>query len=365
MASLSELEETTAPVAAPKKPSQRVVGLDVVRGLLMAYVIIVIHGIYWLRLAPLPHASALLFEMPLIFMVSGAAYYYGQIAWTNSIAGGARNYLNYLISRGVRILAPYFAYALVCALIVIYLRSHDAGDALRHWLDPYRIGGAHNWLFLNWHLWFITPFLGVTILLPLLARLPIFGRIPLWAWAIIGSLIMLAIDLAPLEPLRLPQMIVFYSLWALFGFGLARAPTRFSVRNYAVVLVLALSALAAALIVLDEQTTPDMQANKFPPNAIFFLFSCVWVSAFLIAAKFISDKTIEKLAANPLLKPFIRSGYSIYLWQGVGYTAAFWAGTRWGVNIWLIWAAAIALTVVLGLLASPLERIRLRLKPAK
>lgn len=360
---MSSENAAVANVAA--KPPQRVIGLDVVRGLLMAYVIIVIHGIYWLRLAPLPHSSALLFEMPLIFMVSGAAYYYGQVAWTQSLAGGARNYFNYLVSRSVRILAPYFAYALVCALIVIYLRGHDASDTLRHWLDPYRIGGPHNWLFLNWHLWFITPFLGVTILLPLLARLPIFGRVPLWAWAVIGSLIMLATDLLPLEPMRLPQMIVFYSLWALFGFGLARAPSRFSKRDLIVVLVLALAALGAALIVLDEQTTPDMQANKFPPNAVFFLFSCAWVSAFLIAAKFISESTIEKLAANRFLKPFIRSGYSIYLWQGVGYTAAFWAGTRWGVNIWLIWAAAIVLTVVLGLIASPLERIRVRLTPAR
>jgi peptidoglycan/LPS O-acetylase OafA/YrhL len=160
-------------------------------------------------------------------------------------------------------------------------------------------------------------------------------------------------------------MIVFYSLWALFGFGLARAPSRFNVRDYTVVLALALAALAGALIVLSEQTTPDMQANKFPPNAVFFLFSCAWVSVFLIASKFISDQTIAKLAAHPLLKPFIHSGYSIYLWQGIGYTAAFWAGTRWHVNIWLIWLAAIVLTVALGLLASPLERIRVRLAPAK
>lgn len=356
-------ESAETPQTATKAKG-RVVGLDVVRGLLMAYVIIIIHGVYWLRLAPLPHSSALLFEMPLIFMVSGAAYYYGQVAWTKSVAGGVRNYFNYLVSRGVRILAPYFAYALVCAAIVIYLRGHDAADTLRHWLDPYKIGGPHNWLFLNWHLWFVTPFLGVTILLPLLARLPIFGRAPLWAWAIIGTLVMLGIDWLPLEPMRLPQMIVFYSLWALFGFGLARAPARFTIKGYAVVLVLALAALAASLIVFDEQTTPDMQTNKFPPNAVFFLFSCAWVSAFLIASKFISDATIEKLAENRFLKPFIRSGYSIYLWQGVGYTAAYWVGMRYHVNIWLIWIAAIVLTVLLGLLASPLERIRVRLKPA-
>ena len=37
------------------------------------------------------------------------------------------------------------------------------GKTFEIWPSP---GGAHNWLFLNWHLWFITPFLGVTILLP-------------------------------------------------------------------------------------------------------------------------------------------------------------------------------------------------------
>ena len=54
--------------------AKRNVGLDVARGLLMAYVVIIIHGSFWLGIIPAPANSILLFEMPLIFIVSGAAF---------------------------------------------------------------------------------------------------------------------------------------------------------------------------------------------------------------------------------------------------------------------------------------------------
>src|SRR3546814_5042579 len=41
-----------APAAAPAAKAGRVVGIDVARGLLMAYVVIIIHGAFWLRLIP-------------------------------------------------------------------------------------------------------------------------------------------------------------------------------------------------------------------------------------------------------------------------------------------------------------------------
>ncbi len=349
------MSETQTP--APK--AGRVVGLDVARGLLMAYVIIVIHGMFWLRLIEQPYSSILLFEMPLIFMVSGAAYYYGQIK-AETFGGAARAYGSYLLSRGVRILAPYWVYALVAAAIVVAMRQLPIGETLRFWLDPYWTGTNHSWIFLNSHLWFVSPFLCVTALLPLFARLPAWARAPLWLWAIVGALIIFAIDALRMPSLRLFEMVVFYGLWALFGFGLAAAPTRFRARDFWVLLVLALAALAAAYLVFPEHTNINMQRNKFPPNAMFFLFSCAWVSLFMILVKGLDQKRIEAMANFAPLKPFIRSGYSVYLWQGLGYSAAYWAGHQLGLSVWIIWPIAIVLTVALGMLFSPVERIRLK-----
>jgi fucose 4-O-acetylase-like acetyltransferase len=49
-------------------------GLDVARGLVMFYIITIIHGVYWLGIFESDLSSLLLFEMPLIFMISGYAY---------------------------------------------------------------------------------------------------------------------------------------------------------------------------------------------------------------------------------------------------------------------------------------------------
>ena len=83
----------------------------------------------------------------------------------------------------------------------------------------------------------------------------------------------------------------------------------------------------------------------------------------MIASRLVDAKWIEGLAQAPWLAPFIRSGYSIYLWQGLGYTVASLIGRPNHWNVFAIWIAAIALTVALGMLASPLERLRLRAKP--
>lgn len=338
---------------ARPQPPARVVGLDVARGALMAYVVIIIHGVFWLQLLPQPWGGALLFEMPPIFAITGAAFFHSERK--QELTAGS--YLSYLARRGVRILAPYFVYVLVAAAIVLALNvSRDPLAALQSWLDPNTRGAGHTTLMLSWHLWFVPPFLAVTALLPLLVRLPA-PHLPLWGWALLGGAVVYAATL--LDPTHYHgQTIAFYALWSLFGFALAAAPGRFGARDYALILALALGAMAAIYLWLPGATI-NMQSNKFPPNLMFYAFSCAWMAALLIGAASLSDDIVEKLAASPMLKPFIASGYSIYLWQGIGYSAAVYVGRAQDWSPWLMWPMAIALTVVLGLAASPIERLRL------
>jgi len=125
------------------------------------------------------------------------------------------------------------------------------------------------------------------------------------------------------------------------------------------VLALALAGMIGPAMLQPASVTLDMQHNKFPPNAIFFLFSCVWTAALLIGARLVTSTQSEALARSPLVRPFMSAGYSIYLWQGVGYSLAAYFGGALGLNIYVIWIVAIALTIALGLLFAPLERIRL------
>jgi peptidoglycan/LPS O-acetylase OafA/YrhL len=350
--------DQASPESPIVKPAQRVVGLDVARGALMAYIIIVIHGVFWLGLLPQPGSTVLLFEMPPIFIITGAAFFLAERAKPSFTGNRVSGYLMFLLRRGIRIMAPYWAYALVCAALMLTIGGkHDVLGVLAAWLNPYMRGGGFTTLTLSWHLWFVPPFLAVTALMPFLTAIRV-PRLPLWVWAIIAAAITFVADIIDSTAGGEGQTIVFYALWAAFGFALAAAPERYKARDFVLIFVLALIALAAGAAWLPGATL-NMQANKFPPNLMFFAFSCAWVSMLLLLVSAIKDTQIDALARSPLLKPFISAGYSVYMWQGIGYAAAILIGRALHWPNLAIWPIAIAFTVAIGLLASPFERIRL------
>ncbi|MDB5966622.1 MAG: hypothetical protein JWQ72_3122, partial [Polaromonas sp.] len=140
--------------------------VDVARGLLMLYIVLVIHGLFWLKLLPEAISSLLLFEMPAIFLLSGYAYY---LAGHDAKAGDRRQqllrYPRYLQSRMTRILVPYLVYAAVCAAIssAVAVRTamapHDFGAIALSWLNPFTYGRYYSAGMLNWQLWFVPTFL--------------------------------------------------------------------------------------------------------------------------------------------------------------------------------------------------------------
>ena len=178
--------------------------------------------------------------------------------------------------------------------------------------------------------------------------------------ALIGLVIVLGAHQITFPQNEMVQEAIAYGLWAIFGVLIAAQPGRYRTWEYALVLVLAGAGLAVANIALPGRVTLDMQINKFPPNAMFFLFCCVWMMALLILLRALGRVRVDKLAHLPVLRPFMSAGYSIYLWQGLGYTAAAALGRPLHWSAYAIWPLAIAITVVLGLMASPLERIRVR-----
>lgn len=350
---------------APPPAASRDVGLDLARGLLMAWIVIVIHGTFWLHVIPPGPGAWLLFEMPPIFVITGAAYFLGEGSKPGRL--NPANYFDFLLRRGVRIYLPYLAYVLVAALIVTVVKwdgpltLEEIGARALAWLNPVTRGAGHTWKMLSWHLWFVAPFLIVTALMPLITTKRVAGFLKPWMLAAVAGLIVLALGRVTLvQPLdELIKNGVFYSFWATFGFMLAAMPKRWSLGDYALVLVLSVAGMIGAAMLQPASVTLDMQHNKFPPNAIFFLFSCAWMAVLLIGARLTRETQREALARSPLVRPFMSAGYSIYLWQGVGYSLAAYFGGELGLNIYVIWIAAIALTIALGLMFAPLERIRL------
>lgn len=340
---------------------QRNKQVDVGRGILILYIVAVIHGMYWLHIVDGPVKSVLLFEMPCIFILSGYSF---ALSLRNGLKiTNFSEYSRFCLQRSVRILIPYWLYAIVCLPAVFLLQpAHFSNTAesiktIVSWLNPLDYGRRHSVGVLNSHLWFVGPFLGVTFLIPLLEKLTAKIRIPVWAWLLASAAaVALGTGLASKNLLR---SLLAYSIWAMLGYaaGIDKRPLSAWRKQAGWVLLIALACLAVTGFA--DPALLDMQANKFPPNALFFVFGLAWVALLLIVCSYLSAPAIERLYEAKWLRPFIRKGYSIYLWQGIAYSAAIEIGLRAALPIPVVWLAAVLAALGLGVLASPLESVTL------
>ena len=352
-----------------KKIPERNQTIDVVRGLLMLYIVFIIHGLFWVGLLPKIARSPILFEMPLIFLISGYALY---LAESNKKGkeqpSGFKQYLKFMLARLSRILLPYFAYAIVCIVICFVYSQYDSqstwqfSQIVAAWLNPFADRSHYTFDYLNGHLWFIPPFLLVTAVLPLAIKLKLPIHIPLWILMAGATAAIYILSLCDFPASYLLKSVSFYLLWAVFGYHIANLGISAYKTKYLKIAIISIAALLIIFSLNSDARILDMQNNKFPPNAIFFIFSCLWASIFLTLAIVFQNKSqdFSNLATQWWLKPFIFAGYSIYLWQGVGYSIAIRFGNHFGLPIGVTWLTGLLVTVALGVLASPIERIRIR-----
>ncbi len=349
---------------------QRIGFVDAARSLLILYVVIIIHGLFWLNLLPQVLSSWLLFAMPAIFVVSG----YSHALYDRSRANrgedrlNARIYFSFLLARFTKVLVPYFVYAISCIVLMSILPLigespwYALADLAPAWLDPLRFGRNFTSAMLNWHLWFIPVFLLVTAILPIATKIKPFKRPNVWLLLIVVASAEFLLAQIHFPGEQLIKETVYYLLFALLGYYLACSREYFDRIDFGAIAGLAAVVLAAIAFLSSDPRTMDMQVNKFPPNHLFFIFSCFWMALWL----YITSKTpgwtqsFDRLARSGWMKLFIRSGYSIYLWQGVGYTVALIIGRRTNWSSLAVWLLAVGLSVGLGLIASPAERIRWR-----
>lgn len=325
--------------------------IDIIRGVLMLYIVAIIHGVFWLDLIPRPYSSILLFEMPLIFLISG--YSFALFSNNTNFKLSLSGYLKYLASRLTRLLVPYYGYSLVCAIAVI---AHTNGvnymDVILDWINPFIYGKVDPFGLLTSHLWFIPPFIIVTLALPFLSSV----KLPVWTAAVPLCIAVFILGKYFDGNFVTP---IFYLYWTWVGYRIA-VDTKINPKLLVVVILAGITTLILAEYSLDA--TIDMQSNKLPPNLLFFAFSSVWVSLFLLLSTFVKANQFQFLEESKLLQPFVSRGYSIYLWQGFGYILSINISEFLGLPRYLSWGIAVLLTVMFGIMFSPLEKIRWRFK---
>ncbi|MBC2581570.1 acyltransferase [Clostridium sp. DJ247] len=291
----------------------RDINLDYFRGLIMMYIIGVIHVLYWPNVISNSYKSFFLVEMPIIFFITGAS---------NSLK--EYKLKEFYISRIKRILIPYFSYSLVCYVIIILYNTYIMHNAnkdtifnlklLLSWLNPF---GSHETSlpFISWHVWFIPIYLIIMILYPYLKYLyknstEKFKYIPF----IIIIIIIFYLDRNKnIKWYEYIKETVFYTFWVYLGL-FYKDINLINIKKVKLACLSVLSLLITFLLIKYQGYSYDMQINKFPPNSVFLFYNIGCFSILILIKDY-----IVKIVKIPLLRRIVtlysKYGYTMYLYQ--------------------------------------------------
>lgn len=341
--------------------------VDVLRGMLILYIVCVTHGVFWLEFPFQLLASGFLFEMPAIFMISGYSHYLWECKSKQSGASQTplRRYFTFLVSRVLKILIPYFVYAGTCALIVVaegvQHEQNEVINLIQAWLNPFVYGRGFTVSTLNWHLWFIPIFLLVTAIFPLIRGMAVGTDLSVWFMTLVFLSLQIVLQGLNFPAEGLVKQTLFYLMFTLAGYRLAKLGGDIP-ETYLIAAALG-SVVQIVLIFAYTQNLDliNMQRNKFPPNYLFFIFSVFWMSMFLLLGKRCHSLTrkLEQLGGSLYTRPFLSAGYSIYLWQGLAYTISIRLGNQIEAPKITVLAFSLMLSLTFGIAFSFAERIRL------
>jgi|GEM_PF-1187222 len=358
--------ETRADGVRPTTPKAgaRDTDLDEYRALALVWVML-IHCLYWFGLVgqrwDVPK-SLLLFEMPVLFFVAGASNGLGRPkpAWS------------FYASRLTRILIPFWVYAAAALAFEAWKARAGVRPFDVHWVVPTETPKSPV-APIAWHLWFVPVYLSVMGLFPWLRAA--FDRLSSWRRAV--PLAVLAVGVVAFDDfnvrLEFPRFLVFYSFWAYLGLYYPS----WKARPWPRAAVLATSACAYVVLwrlLAHGVYQPDFQWNKFPTNVSFFLL-CVGHFGLLTLAAPALRAFARRPAVRPLIAPYQRYGYTIYLFHPIGFALVMTAFERWPALLqWaqahpatalsLIFPALLVSVPVLAWPFSVAERMSFRRRPA-
>lgn len=270
------------------------------RALVMIYILCVVHVTYWLGALGQPVSSLILFEMPVIFFISGAAI---------KASDKHRGLQTTVANRAKRVLAPYYVLATVCIIAYLIISSVMGHDIFKQqtlvtifkalWPADGSLPVPYAW-----HLWFVTPYMIVSCIFCFYQKLADISN----RYAFLSVLLGICALTQVLTDNMLIRNVVFYNFFFVAGYLCYK---RFTIKMMAIIGICAIM-LAAVLYLSCWKGA--MQLHKFPPD---MLFACYGIAALCVCGIFFSKITIPQ---NRMLRIWNTHGYTIYLWQNVAFT---------------------------------------------
>lgn len=296
---------------------KRDVELDCYRGLAILWVLF-IHSIYWMGFFTSTKVavakSYLLFEMPLLFFITGAS---------NSLSA-KKKLFNFYIKRIKRIAIPYWVYAFICVfftqITITFLNAPGKIPYIEWFTFGFRSKLWTNIPYLISHLWFVPIYLLIIIFIPLLKYMytNLSNRkklIPLIAIIILVALFDRHKINNGLFYYYIKNVLV-YSFWVYLG--LFYSDFKGKKINRVFTFAIAILSYFVVSILIKTGYNPDMQINKFPPNIAFLVVNIGNFSILILIKKYIIN-LLQIFHLNNIVAKIGRYSYTVYLYQPFGF----------------------------------------------
>lgn len=287
--------------------------LDMYRSLVMIHIVCVVHVLYWLGLGREPLNSILLFEMPVIFFISGAAV---------KISGGQeRSFVQMFKNRFKRIVLPYYIYLIYSFFFIIVLAAFSklSGHLLMDiskfkWLDIW------DWLIMkeghlipcSSHLWFLIPFFLISISTPI--QLKVLKRIPKIPYLLINLVLFVLIAEPEIFVLDRSYYSAAYYAACFLGYNLFYLSGLFFYHSIKFKYIFLLFLFAVGIFYFwTKGETVIMQNHKFPPDMVFVSYSLIVLVVLSLVFTYV------KIPCNKVLSFWNKNGYELFLYQNYVY----------------------------------------------
>ena len=276
-----------------QQPGTRDNNLDIYRGCSMIYITCILHNFYGVQVIDTVFTSLLLITMPIVFYIAGASF----------TLGGRKSYPQYLWRRTKRIVFPYYILVALTTAFFFISQCLIGGESISRFFSTFIENDYYNIfsgkLYSYGHLWFIPTYLIIALLLPLLGYIKPY----LNAWIIYVICIVNAVLL-----IFFPNDILCYGTFALAGlFYNQKQPAN----RYIIAAIFACAMLWCAC----NGYGFNMQANKFPPNIMFFAYSGFILALFMP----LFARLCRFLYRSSFLKHYIdmyaKLGLTVYLYH--------------------------------------------------
>ncbi|WP_418823171.1 acyltransferase family protein [Parabacteroides johnsonii] len=272
--------------------------LDIYRGGIMIYITCFCHLMWWegvnVGIFERGWVSGIFFAMVTVFYLVGASY----------SLSSKKTYWEYVKGRVKRVVIPYWKYALCCLPAVLYI----------YWKHGLIISldGVVSYVFFNPpvenrifdHIWFISPYILISLCLPFCASFIRRYKPPFVFWGIVLILSQLFKSYYP-DLLQTVVIYLFFTIWGLYY------TKRLGWQNVVCVVV----AVGYVVYAFGIEKRPfDLQANKFPPNLLFLAYGLTILG---IGGSYMKKGLVLLYDKFRIVRYYIdiysKEGYEIYL----------------------------------------------------